>query len=322
MLPKFNSLLELVQRFPDEKSCHQYLAGQRWDGQLECPYSNCMGQDSYVFKDGIRYKCKWCNRVYTAKTNSIFESSKLPLIKWLMAMYMIMHKKGISSVQLGKDLGVTQKTAWFLLQRIRWVLGNEEPVQLEGTVQLDETFVGGKNKNRHADKKVKNSQGRSFKDKTPVMGMLQENEYQVCPDTGKNIIAKHSRVICMVVDDTKANSIQPIIRDYVKDGSIVVSDEWHAYTGLNDTYHHYVVDHGKKQYVHEEGFTSNALEGFWSHVKRSIIGIYHKTTRKHLQKYFYEFTFRHNYRNLAIQKQMDIILNNVNCRLKYKDLIA
>ncbi|MBB5623890.1 transposase-like protein [Pedobacter cryoconitis] len=321
----------MVKVFPTEQSCHQYLAYQRWEGIVECPYDDCKGDKAYVFKDGIRYKCTCCKRIYTAKTNTFMEASKLSTIKWIMAMYLVLHKKGISSVQLAKDIDTCQKTAWFVLQRIRTALGNEEEMQLEGEISLDETFVGGKNKNRHADKKVKQSQGRSFKDKTPVMGMLQEQEYQMIERPHKNdptktviekVITKESRVICKVIKDTKAESLQPIIKQYVKEGSLLISDEWYAYRGLNTTYDHQVVDHGKGQYQNEAGYSSNSIEGFWSHCKRSIVGIYHKTSRKHLEKYFNEFTFRYNYRNLGVQDQINMVISNMECRLKYKDLIA
>ncbi len=173
---QFNTIFDLVKRFPDEKSCHEYLAGQRWEGYMTCPYDNCNHDQVYVFKDGIRYKCKGCRKIFNAKTGTIFEATKLPLTQWFMALYMAMHKRGISSTQLAKDLGVTQKTAWFMLQRIREALGNEDQSeQLEGVVEIDETFVGGKSKFRHKDKRVKYNPGRGWKDKTPVLGMLQRN---------------------------------------------------------------------------------------------------------------------------------------------------
>ncbi len=330
---KFKTIIDICNVFPNDKVCHQYLASQRWDsGEIVCPHKDCKHTIHYIFKDGIRYKCKKCKLLFTAKTGTFMDSSKLPTIKWLFAFYLVLHKKGISSVQLSKDIGVTQKTAWFMLQRIRLALGNEDNgEQLNGNIELDETFVGGKNKNRHADKKVKNSQGRSYKDKTPVMGMLQEQVYEIVERPHKvipnkivkeKIIVNQSIVKCNVVADTKKESIQPIIKDSVEFNSIIISDEWHGYTGLNKFYNHQIVDHGVKQYVNESGYTSNALEGFWSHAKRSIIGIYHKTTPKHLSKYFNEFSFRYNYRNLGTQEQIEVILANMVCRLKYKDLIA
>lgn len=172
MVAEFKTILDLIKRFPDEKSCHQYFASQRWDtGEMICPH--CNHNQVWVFKDGIRYKCKSCQKQFTAKTGTFMEGSKLASIKWIISMYLILHKTGISSVQLAKDIGVTQKTAWFILQRIRWALGNEKEEKLKGIVEIDESFVGGKNKFRHKDKRIKNNPGRGWKDKTPVFGMLQ-----------------------------------------------------------------------------------------------------------------------------------------------------
>jgi len=331
MVPKFSNLLQLIERFPDERSCHQYLAGQRWDGYMQCPHTGCKGDTAWVFKDGIRYKCKCCKRIYTAKTGTIFESSNIGLKKWFVAIYLVMHKKGISSIQLAKDIGITQKSAWFLLHRIRIVLGNEVPNKLGNTVMADETFVGGKNKNRHHDKKVKNSQGRSFKDKTPVLGLMESQQYYVNERPHKytstktvkdKIVTKQSKVLCFVVPDTSRENIQPLIKQNVSIGATFVSDEWKAYYGVNSLYDHHIVDHSRKQYVNDSGYTTNPVEGFWSLCKRSIIGIYHKTSRKHLQKYFHEFTFRYNYRTLGAQELMNVFVGNINVRLKYKQLIS
>lgn len=328
---QFSSILDLVKIFPDEKSCHQYFAEQRWEGLMECPYSGCDNDKAYVFKDGIRYKCTCCKRIYTAKTGTFMEGSKLASIKWILAMYLVLHKKGISSVQLGKDLGVCQKTAWFVLHRIRTAFGNVEEDKLEGIVLADETFVGGKNKNRHRDKKVEKSQGRSFKDKTPVLGLLQQQEYELVerphklnPNTTviEKIITRQSKVKCFVVPDTSAKSIKPLVLATVEKGSIFVSDEWHGYGGLANNYDHYVVDHGKKNYITEEGFTTNPVEGFWTQCKGSIHGTYIRPTRKHMNRYFNEFSFRYNNRSLTVQQQINTVILQMNCRLKYKDLVA
>lgn len=328
---KFKSILDLLEVFPDEKSCHQYIAYQRWEGLMSCPHKDCKGEKAYVFKDGIRYKCSICRKIYTAKTGTFMEASKLPTIKWIMAIYLVLHKKGVSSIQLAKDIGTCQKTSWFMLQRIREGLGNESPQQLEGNVIADETFVGGKNKNRHHDKKVEKCQGRSFKDKTPVFGLMQTNEYETVLRPHKiipakmveeRIITKQSKVKCWVIKNTKSSSIQPLVKANVKSGSTFTSDEWHAYRGLGSIFNHQIVDHGRGQYVNESGYTSNAIEGFWALAKRSIIGIYHKTSSKHLNKYFNEFVFRYNYRNLGAQDQINAVIANMVCRLKYKNLVA
>ncbi len=318
---QFKTILDLMKVFPTEKDCHQYLAYQRWEDLMTCPYKDCEGDNAYIFSDGIRRKCKCCKRIYTAKTGSFMEGSKLATIKWIMAVYLVLHKKGISSVQLANDIGTCQKTAWFVLHRIREGFGNEKPEQLVGDVVSDETFVGGKNKNRHRDKRVERSQGRSFKDKTPVLGIMRTNEHGY-NEHGKLEIVRHSKVKCFVIPDTSSKSIQPLVYANVKPGSSLTSDEWLAYSGLNKDFEHHIVDHSKGNYMDKEGYTSNAIEGFWGQCKRSINGVYVKPTRKHLQKYFYEFAFRHNYRNLGFQSQLNVIISNMECRLKYKDLVA
>jgi transposase-like protein len=329
----YKTILDLVAKFSIERDAHQYFAAQRWDsGEIICPYSECGFNQCYVFTDGIRYKCKKCLKIFTAKTKTFMESSKLQSIKWILAMYLVLHKKGISSIQLSKDIGVTQKTAWFMLQRIRLALGLDTVgVVLEGVVSSDESFVGGKNKNRHHDKKVPHCEGRAFIDKTPVLGLMQaevrefvERPHKVIPGktVKEKIIISNSVVKCWVIPDTKKNTIQPIVRANVKPGSVLVSDEWSAYRGLNDVYRHEVVDHGRSQYVNLAGYSSNNMECAWASLKRSIIGIYHQVSRKHLEKYVHEFTFRQNYRNFGVQQQIEGIITNMVCRLKYKDLIA
>lgn len=193
-----------------------------------------------------------------------------------------------------------------MLQRIRFMLRvRTTREKLKGLIQIDETFVGGKNKNRRWDKKVKYSQGRSFKDKTPVLGLLDDRGY----------------IRTIVVKDTTKATLQPIVRRLIEHDSIIVTDEWKAYNGLSDRYEHMVVDHKRKQYVNECGFTTNALEGAWSHLKRSIIGVYHKVSRKHLQKYCDEFAYRYNTRKETDQDRFTQSFAKVEGRLRYKDLV-
>ncbi len=321
----FSGLIELLDYFKTPQICEDYIQHKRWNGRPTC--AHCNSRRVYRFSDGKRFKCSHCKKQFTVRVGTIFQDSNVPLRKWIIAMYLnTAHKKGISSYQLAKDIKVTQKTAWFMLQRIRFGLGHEEEIQqLEGTIQVDETFVGGKNKNRHADKKVKNSQGRSFKDKTPVFGAVVPNQYTLCKGKDgkpKRLLTMPSQVKCYVVPDTKAESIQPIIRQIIKKGSIIVSDEWMAYNGLNDSYDHRVVDHRAKEYVNANGDTSNAIENVWSHLKRSIIGIYHFVTRKHLHLYVNETVFRFNTRCMNEQTRLNFALSRFNCTIKYKQLIA
>ncbi|WP_026769813.1 IS1595 family transposase [Asinibacterium sp. OR53] len=303
----FKSILELIKAFPDEQSCIDHLERVLWDGTPVSPFDPA----SQVYKcKNNRYKCKNTNKYFNVKIGTIFEGTKISLQVWYMAMYIFSsHKKGISSHQLAKDLDVTQKTAWFILERLREAMNTESfKEEMEGVIEVDETFVGGKNRNRHHDKKVKNSQGRSFKDKTPVVGLLN----------------REGNVRCFVVPDTSIESVQPIVRENVKKGSIVISDEWKAYKGLNNDYTHMVVEHGKGQYVNDEGGTTNSIENVWSNFKKGIIGIYHnRPTRKHLQGYADEFAFRYNTRKDSTDGRFNVLLSETKGkRLTYQNLIA
>ena len=202
-------------------------------------------------------------------------------------------------------MGITQTSSWFLLSRIRHAFQPEQPkLKIVGLFHADETFVGGKNKNRHEDKKVENSQGRSYKDKTPVFGLMQEG----------------GQVHTQVVPNTQAATLKPIISNLVANGSIVVTDEWVAYQGLSKNFNHVVINHLENEYV-RGGFDNNGLEGFWSLLKRGIFGIYHHVTPKHLDKYCDEFAFRFNARKASINDRFDFSIGN-GTRLTYKQLIA
>ena len=328
LVKDFDSIFDLLKRFPDEESCIKHLEFIRWNDTPVSPFAQ--GSKVYVCKGG-KYKCKDTGKYFTVKTGTIFEGSNIPMQKWFMAIFMIIsHKKGISSYQMAKDIGVTQKTAWFLLQRIRHVLGEDErDNEMEGAVEADETFVGGKNKNRHKDKKVKNSQGRSFKDKTPVLGLIERQEYdiierphKVIPDkiVQEKVITKRAKVFCKVVPDTKASTIQPVIKSVVKNDTVFMSDEWCGYAGLSSIYNHQIVNHGAKQYVDGDIYT-NTIEGFWTILKKGVIGIYNAPTRKHLQKYVDEYAYRYRTRELRGFSRFNDYLCFINTRLTYKNLI-
>jgi transposase-like protein len=327
----FNSIFDLIAAFPDEQSCIDHLEKLRWNDTIVSPFN----PDSTVYKcSANRYRCKESGKYFNVRQGTIFEGTKISLKNWFMAIYLFTcHKKGISSHQLARDLTITQKTAWFMLQRIRYAMEHETFLTyMEGTIEADETFVGGKNKNRHKDKKVPHSQGRAFIDKTPVLGLLEkevaetiERPHKLNPDkiVKEKIVSKESHLRCFVVSDTKASSIQPIIKQNVKAGSTIYSDEWWAYNGLNGVYKHSIVDHAKGQYVNDSGTTTNTLEGAWGQFKRTIIGTYHVVSRKHLQKYSDEFVFRYNLRKASADTRFNLFLQGTNGkRLTYKNLIS
>lgn len=316
----FNTIMDLLDRFSDEHSCIIHLEKIRWPDKVVSPFD----KESTVYKRDNGYHCRNTNKQFNVKTNTLFHGSKISLRKWFLAIFIVTsHKKGISSIQLAKDIGVTQKTSWFMLQRIRKCFVIEYN-QLNGTVEADETFVGGKNKNRHADKKVKNSQGRSFKDKTPILGLMErgEKKQEGLNKAGnpKMIVIKPSRVLLSVVPSTSKESLQPHIVTHVKKGTTLYTDEWHGYNGSENRYNHHFIDHSKKIYVDRDQpeIHTNTIEGFWAIYKRCINGTWHNISKKHMQLYCNEVSFRYNTINMSTDSRIDCLLSNMENRLTYK----
>lgn len=300
----------MLKALPDEKSCREHLEDVLWKGTPRCPHCGSVKNYRLNVKGEFKglYKCGGCRERYTVRIGTIFENSPISLRHWFIATYLFSsHKRGISSYQLAEDLGLTQKSAWFMLNRIRHAYMQEVPdISTSAVITMDETFVGGKNKNRHADKKIKNSQGRSFKDKTPVFGMMYDG-----------------KIFTKVVTDTKATTLQPIIWELVPEGATIVTDEWTAYEGLDKYYDQKVVNHGAKNYVTDDGYSSNNVENHWSHLKRSIIGTYYQVSRKHLQRYCDEMAFRFNERKTKPTERFNLTLLRMGREnLKYKQLVA
>lgn len=309
-MAKHLSILQLIQKFPNEQACVEHLTKFRWNGKVICPH--CNNQKVYTFKDNKTYKCGACRKKFNVKTNTIFENTKISLQVWLIASYLLSsHKKGISSLQLAKDLNITQKTAWFILHRLRYAsqtesFANAPRPKLKGEVEADETYVGGKNKNRHSNKKVKGTQGRSCVDKTPVIGVVERN----------------GELRAFVVEDVQTETLERIVLENVDTNAILNTDEYVSYKRLSEVMKHKIVNHGSKEFVNDNCHT-NTLEGFWSLLKRGVIGIYHFTSRKHLNKYVSEFEFRYNNRNISVEERFNsILVRTNNKRLKYKVLIG
>lgn len=299
---------EFLQRFPDETAARNYLEAKRWGGKVACPHCGSLDRIQ-VRKVAGYYRCLSCKEDFTVRTGTIFERSHIPLDKWLYAMYLIATaRKGVSSLQISKELGITQKSAWFMLQRIREACGKgglyEGP--MSGIVEADETYLGGKESNRHADKKLRLGAGPVGK--TAVLGMRERGG--------------ETRAVVLGLD-TGNHRIGSEVRVNVKPGSVLCTDEAKAYAFLKG-YRHLTVNHSAKQYV--DGMAStNGIESVWAVLKRGYYGIYHHFTVKHMQRYVDEFTFRLNEGNCKVHTMTRIdalVAKTDGVRLTYKALIA
>ncbi len=300
---QFKSLAEFIGHFKDEETCKQHFAGIRFRNGEYC--AHCGHKTIYTFSGGKRYRCGKCKQDFTIKTNTVFGESKLSLQKWFIAIYLLTtSSKGISSVQLAKHVGVTQKTAWFMDHRIRSTL-KQNKGQLFGTVEVDETFIGGKARNMHAKQRREKIKGTGAVNKTAVVGLLQRN----------------GEVRANVTDDVTIRSLEQQIVTHAKIGSTLYTDEAGAYTHIGRYYPHEVIRHGQGEYVRGDAHT-NSIESFWAIFKRGYHGIYHQMSPKHLQAYVNEFAYRFNRRGEGLQAVFADVVEKVSqsTKLPYKKL--
>ncbi len=304
MLPEFKSIFDLIKAFPTEQTCIDHLENLSWGGEPVSPFD----ASSKVYKcAGNKYKCKNTGKYFNVRTGTIFDNTKIPLQKWFLALYVFSsHKKGISSHQLAKDISVTQKSAWFLLHRLRYAFDHPNFKAAVGNiVEIDECGIGGQSYYKHANKKTKNADGATISNKASVIGFRER---------GGNVKA-------MVITDRNKETLLPIVYENVLPDSILMTDELAAYQSLKPDFEHYSVNHSAKEFVNHMAHT-NGIENFWSHLKRGIDGIYHQISKGHLQAYVDEFTLRFNTRKFNTQGRFDLVLSAVsNKRLTYKSLI-
>jgi transposase-like protein len=303
------TLTEAVRYFADPDVALNFLAHLRWGDEPICP--RCASKENSFLSTRRIWKCKGCGKQFSVKLGTIFEDSPIGLDKWLPAVWLVANcKNGISSYELHRDLGVTQKTAWFMLHRIRLAMQDGHGGRMRGDVEVDETFIGGRARFMHADKKRRVIKGTGPMGKAAVVGLLERHGP-----------GKHSRVKVDVVDGIRRRVLHGAILKNIEKGSCVMTDDLDSYKKLDAEYVHKVIDHAEcyaKGNVH-----TNGLENFWSLLKRGIKGTYVAVEPFHLFRYLDEQAFRFNHRKVKDGTRfIDVVRHIVGKRLTYESLIG
>lgn len=301
------STFQLFKMFPDAQSARLYFESRLWPNGPTCPV--CRSGDRITTRKGGFYRCNACNEDFTVRTGTIFERSHVPLHKWLYAMYLLVTaRKGISSLQLSKQIGVTQKTAWFMLHRFREACGGDSGLsKLRGIVEIDETHVGGLEGNKHEHKKLK--AGRGPVGKATVMGMRERG----------------GRMVAFPLDGASLGTVQAAIHHHIEPGSTLHTDTAGVYSDVGGLFFkHETVNHGAGEYA-RGNVTVNSIESAWAVLKRGVVGVYHHVTPKHLGRYVKEFTFRLNdgdVKRHTMDRLDSLIAATAGHRLTYAGLTA
>lgn len=297
------TLLEAIKYFSDLDTCNTFIAQMRWPDGVTCPH--CQSKAVSYLTTRRKWKCmaKECHKQFSAKVGSIMEDSPIGLDKWLAAIWMIANcKNGVSSYEIHRAVGITQKSAWFLLHRIRLAMQTGTFEKLSGQVEVDETYIGGLSRNMHRDKRGKLG-GTGGSGKVAVMGLLERN----------------GKVRAKVIGNNKRETLHGEVRTHVEQGAELFTDSWVSYNGLNADYIHQVINHAEK-YVDGQIHT-NGIENFWSLLKRGIKGTYVSVEPFHLFRYLDEQTFRFNTRKgKDADRFVEAVKNVAGKRLTFEEL--
>ncbi|MGR3179876.1 MAG: IS1595 family transposase [Candidatus Anammoxibacter sp.] len=303
--PETFSIFQFIEMFPNDEAAESYFEEKRWGKDVSCPHCGSCSTSPVKNKKPMPHRCRDCRQHFSVRTKTILSESKISLQKWLLAIYMLhTSRKGVSSIQMAKELGITQKSAWFLNHRIREAMTTSGGL-LGGSkaVEVDEVYIGGKEKNKHAHKKLR--KGRGAVGKQAVFGMMERG----------------GKIKAFPITETKKIDLQCAIVENIRRGSTVYSDCHRGYQNLKG-YDHQAVAHSVGEYVRGQAHT-NGIESFWALLKRGYYGTHHHMSIKHLHRYVNEFSHRHNIASLDMIDCLGLTIDGmINKRLSYNELVS